>query len=281
MMHRAVNKPGVHVPDTGMQYPDDPFQRLLKVKQENSSEGKYQFDGSYPYVDRSFGYRLNQAISFFVKWLLAAPINRLHFGLRIQGRENLALLGGELEKGIVMVCNHVYVFDALAVNQAVRPWRRIRIPMFAKHFNGGLGYFLRGMGGIPVPEESSGVRPFNEAIDYFHGKGDSILVFPEAVRWNWYQPIRPFRRGAFTIAWRLGCPVLPLVLTYRKRRGLYRLFGPAKTPCVTIHIGKPVGFDRNNPRKAEIDRVREETHRRMEEMAGIVENPWPAIPADE
>ena len=84
------NKPGVFVPDMGIDYPtDDPFKRLLTVEVEDSSKGKYQFDETYPYLDNSLSYKLNDLLGCFVKWVLTGFWNRTHFGLQVKGRKKL------------------------------------------------------------------------------------------------------------------------------------------------------------------------------------------------
>ena len=275
------NRPGVYVPDMGMDYPtDDPFRRLLKVEVEDSSHGKYRFDETYPYLDNSLSYKLNDLAGCFVKWVAASFWNRTHFGLRVKGRKLLKKNKKQFENGAMLVCNHVYVFDALCLYQATHRFR-IWIPMFAKHFNGKMSWFLRYVGGLPLPETREGLVKFNEAMDEHHRRKEWFLVFPEAVRWNWYQPIRPFKDGAFSIAYKYDIPVVPTVISYRERKGLYRLFGPKTLPCVTITIGEPVLVDKSCRRRQELDRLRDESHRAMVQMAGILENPWPAAPEAE
>lgn len=275
------NKPGVYVPDMGMEYPtDDPFRRLLEVEVEDSSKGRFQFDETYPYIDNSLSYKLNDLAGIFIKWVVAAFWNRTHFGLKVKGRNHLKANRKMLENGAMLVCNHVYVFDALCLYQATHRFR-IWIPMFAKHFNGKMHWFLRHMGGLPLPESKSGVPKFNEALDEHHRRKEWFLVFPESVRWNWYQPIRPFKGGAFAIAYKYGIPVVPTVISYRERKGLYRLFGPKKLPCVTISVGVPIEVDKAGRRKEELDRLRDASHRAMVQMAGILENPWPSAPEEE
>ena len=129
-----------------------------------------------------------------------------------------------------------------------------------------------------MAETVAGMRKFNEAFDEFHCRGDWILVFPKEVRWNYYKPIRPFRKGAFTMAYKYNVPIIPFVITYRKRTGLYRLFGKQSEPLMTLHVEKPMLPDRTHGRKEEVDRMRIELHAQMERMAGILENPWPGIP---
>lgn len=269
-------KEGVYIPDIGVDYPkDDPFRRLLKVEVEDSSLGKYQFDENYPYIDKSLSYKLGDVLGFFIKWLLVAFMTRFHFGLRIEGRKNVRKHRKELKNGAMCLCNHVFIFDAFGVNQAVRLFGRIWIPMFAKHFNGKFGWIMRHAGGIPIPETRGGIRKFNEAFDELHSRKEWFLIFPEAVRWDMYAPIRPFRTGAFAMAYKYDIPVVPLVYSYRERKGLYRLFGKRNLPCVTLHVGEPIFFEKEQLRKDEILRVCNLAHKTMVQMAGIEENPWP------
>jgi len=271
----------VYVADNGIDYPSDPFERLVKVEVEDSSKGKFRFDETYPYLDDSWHYKWNSILGWPVEWLLVNMINRFKYGARITGKKNLRGCRKLFKDGAMAICNHVYQFDAVSVNTALRPFRRLHIPMYAKHFNGSKSWFMIFCGGVPVPETMAGMRKFNEAFDEFFRRKDWALVFPEAVRWDEYSPIRPFRKGAFSMAYKYNVPIIPCVITWRPRRGIYRLFGPAGRPCPTLHVLKPVLPDRSNPRKAEVDRLRVVCHAAMVEGAGITDNPWPAIPEND
>lgn len=276
MMTDLKLKPGTYAPETGISYPADPWERIVKVEVEDSARGKYQFDETYPYLDDSFHYKWNKFLGIFVQGI-AYLWNRIHFGLRVEGRQNLKGYRKQLSGGAMCVCNHVFVFDALSVYQALNPFRQLRIPMFAKHFNGKKGWFMRYVGGVPLPETRGGMEKFIEAFDEFHRRGEWMLVFPESVRWDWYVPVRPFKPGAFAMAYKYSIPVVPLAISYRPRRGLYRLFGGPSLPCATIHVGQPLLTDRSVDRKTETERLCRESHRRIVDMAGIEQNPWPAI----
>ena len=238
--------------------------------------GKYQFDETYPYLDDSWWFKFNEFLGFFVKWLIVAVYNRLHFGLKIEGKSIIRKYKKQLRDGAVCICNHVYVFDAFGVHAAWQRFRNVRIPMFAKHFNGRATWILRYEGGVPIPETREGIRKYNEAFDEFARRKMWFIIFPEAVRWNMYVPIRPFKRGAFSMAYKYNRPVIPNVYSYRERKGIYRLFGKKSTPCVTLHVGEPIWFDKSANRKEELDRVCREAHAAMVRMAGIEVNPWPA-----
>jgi 1-acyl-sn-glycerol-3-phosphate acyltransferase len=100
-------------------------------------------------------------------------------------------------------------------------------------------------------------------------------VFPEAKRWDYYKPLRPFQKGAFTMAYKYNMPLLPCVITYRERTGIFRLFGPKNMPLLQVEIGEPILPDKSQPRAQEVNRLLELSHKRMEQMAGITHNPWP------
>ena len=280
-MHHSDLKlqPGVYLPPQAIDYPqDDPYAHLVKVEKSADAPDAYAFDETYPYLDNSLRFKLNCLVNAIGRWFIVSPWNRIKYGLRIEGREVLKPYREQLKNGAVCICNHVYIFDALCVCRAVRWFRPMWIPMYAKHFNGKFGWVLRHMGGIPVSETVAGMRKFNEAFDEFHRRGDWILVFPEEVRWNYYKPIRPFRKGAFTMAYKYNVPVIPFVITYRERKGFYKLFGKPSEPLMTLKVGEPLLPDLTRTRKQEVDSMRIKLHSQMEQMAGISQNPWPAIP---
>ena len=78
------------------------------------------------------------------------------------------------------------------------------------------------------------------------------------------------------MSYKYNKPLLPCVITYRERKGIFRLFGPKELPLLTVTIGEPIYPDTTQPRKAEVDRLRDVAHTQMEQMAGIAHNPWPA-----
>ena len=150
--------------------------------------------------------------------------------------------------------------------------------MFAPNFSTKDNFFLRVVGGIPIPEADKGIaaiKKFNEAFDEFHRRGYWFHIFPEAARWDFYKPLRPFQKGAFTMAYKYGMPLLPCVITYRERTGIYRLFAKKEIPLLQVEIGEPIFPDKTQARGQEVERMRTEAHLRMERMAGILHNSWP------
>ena len=78
------------------------------------------------------------------------------------------------------------------------------------------------------------------------------------------------------MSYKYNKPILPLVITFRERKGIYRLFGPKSLPLLTITIGELLIPDTTQARKTEVECLRTQAHEQMVKMAGITHNPWPA-----
>lgn len=263
------NRDGIYVPSTNINYPKTPHEPILSpriLKEVVVDEG-------YPYLDKSFTARLRHFGIYLGIFLLVFPLQKIRYGLRIEGRNNIRKNKKLLAQGAITVCNHVYRWDFLAVLQAVR-WKRMWFPARSINIQGSDAALIRGAGGIPIPETGlAATRRFNQAFDELHSKKKWIHVFPEACRWDYYQPIRPFKKGAFAMAVRYGIPVLPLVISYRKATGIHKLLG-TKHPLITIHIGNPLVPQSELSRKEATLWLRKEAHRQMCVMAGIEKNYW-------
>lgn len=270
---------GVYVPDIGINYPEDnPVARLLNAPKDR----EIAFDENYPYIDDTFSFRFQNWLGYvFVLYAALMPVNTIKYGIRFRGRNILRKYRKELKGGAITIANHCYRWDAPAILQAVHANRHTRIPMFADNFCTKDHWFLKQVGGIPVPNNMSALKKFNEAFDEFHRRGWWFHIFPEAANWRFYKPLRPFQKGAFSMSYKYDMPIIPCVISYRKRTGIYRLFGKPEEPLLTVTIGEPIFPDRSSSRKAEVDRMRQEAHIRMEQMAGIEHNTWPIVPEDE
>ena len=268
---------GVYIPQPALQYPEEnPFERTLFPKQIKHID----FDEHYPYINDSFKYRFNMLWGYYlvVHVLLRLKL-RIQMGLRIRGREILKKYKSELQQGAITIANHVYRLDCPCVLIAVKGTHRTRIPMFAPNFRTKDGFFMQLAGGVPIPDSTtnmSALKKFNEAFDEFHRRGYWFHIFPEACRWDMYKPLRPFKKGAFTMSYKYNKPILPCVITFRERKGIFRLFGPKSLPLLTVTIGEPLLPDTTQPRKTEVERLRTQSHTQMQQMAGITHNPWPA-----
>ena len=270
-------KEGEYIPQPALDYPqDNPFARTLFPKFDR----ELAIDEQYPYIDDSLAYKWKTrwAYAFILKTCLNIMLH-IKMGLRIRGREVLKKHKEGLKNGAITIANHVFRLDCPCILLAVKAKHTTRIPMFAPNFRTKDSFFLNIVGGVPIPEPEAGMsamKKFNEAFDEFHRRGWWFHIFPEACRWDMYKPLRPFQKGAFTMSYKYDMPLLPCVITYRERKGIFRLFGPKELPLLTVTIGEPIYPDTTQPRKTEVDRLRDVAHVQMQQMAGITSNPWPA-----
>ena len=279
---------GTYVPPVTRDYPeDDPYVGLYQPVYDRPFP---EVDANYPYFSDSY---LKRRLTFwgyiFILRLLGV-ILRIKYGLRwkMEGDKHWSrsswitrwrLRKYDLSRGAITVANHCYRHDAASVLNAIHADHHTRIPMFAPNFKTKDQKFLVWVGGIPIPEPEAGLsamKAFNAAFDQYNERGYWFHVFPEAKRWDWYKPVRPFQKGAFTMSYKYNKPILPCAVTYRPRTGIWRLFGPKDEPLTQVVIGAPIYPDTTQPRAAETVRLLNETHATVCRLAGITHNTWPS-----
>ena len=263
---------GVYVPEPTVDFPaDNPFTRMTPIRGELKD---IQFDETYPYLDKSLKFRIWHLLIYLATWIAAFPVNRIRYGLRIKGRDKIRKNRKLFANGVMTVCNHVHRWDMICVLQTMR-YRKAWIPMYAQAFNGKDGFLMKSIGGIAIPDNRGGLRKFDQALDELRAAKQWIHIFPESCSWYEYAPLRPFKTGAFNMAYRYALPVIPMMISFRPRTGWRKLFRN-DGPLLTIHVGDPIVPDINTPRKDEVARMLDLAHQTMRDMAGIVSNPWPS-----
>ena len=281
-------KPGTYVPPVNTDYPeDDPYVGLYKPVYDHDFPA---VDGTYPYFDDSFRNRLRMFFAYIFILRVLGLILRIKYGLRwkMEGDRHWSrcswimrwrLRKYDLSRGVITVANHCYRHDAASVLNAIHASYHTRIPMFAPNFRTKDQPFLLLVGGIPIPEAEAGLsamKAFNAAFDEYNRRGYWFHIFPEAKRWDWYKPLRPFQKGAFTMAYKYNKPLLPCAITYRERTGIWRWLGSKDEPLTQVVIGAPIYPDTTQPRAVETERLLQTTHQTICQLAGITHNSWPS-----
>ena len=280
--------PGTYVPPVTIVYPeDDPYVGLYQPVYDRDFP---KVDANYPYYDNS------RRIRRLIKWGYALVLRtmgvvlRIRYGLRwrIEGEDTWHrssrpvrrwLQQFDLSRGAITVANHCYRHDCASVLTAIHASSKTRIPMFAPNFRTKDQIFLLMVGGIPIPEAEAGLsamKAFNAAFDQYNAQGYWFHIFPEAKRWDWYKPLRPFQKGAFTMSYKYNKPIIPCAVSYRARTGIWRLLGPKNEPLTQVVIGAPLYPDTMQPRAVETERLLQQTHETICRLAGITHNTWPS-----
>ena len=264
---------GTYVPNTGIEYPEDPSIRMVRPTKFTHP---FVMDENYPYYEDNFHYWLNYVLDYAKFWFLVHPLLRIIYGLKVERNDIMKRYKKEFKNGAITICNHCFRWDVPSVIAATR--KHFWIPMIGENMMTDDYWHMKYIGGIPVPSTMAAMKKYNEAFDKHHELGHWFHVFPEGINWKWYKPLKPFYKGAFSMAYKYNMPLLPLYINYRPRTGIYKLFGKKDEPLLTISIGEPIFPDTTKPRKVEVDRLRDIAFERMLKMAGIEENVWPCKP---
>ena len=247
-------------------------QHYLKIKKNNG----LVLTKDYPYIDNSFSFKFKQ---FWIRVVLVGivfPLSFFKMGLRIKGRYNLKKYKAELAHGALTISNHVHLWDFICINKALR-YRFPRVVVWSNNVRSENAFLIRMMGGVPVPEKNlEAMVAFTNSVDNYLKNGGWLQIYPEGSMWEYYMPIRPFKRGAASIAIKNHVPVLPMAFSYRKPSKL-RKFLFKQPACFTLTIGEPLFPDEHlDRREQEIDLTRR-MHQAVVDLAGIKENLYEPI----
>ena len=263
-----------YIPQLGIKYPDKPDEHNIEVK----ITGNTVIDENYPFLDKSFKFNFMRRLMHLGIFSMVFFICVLFYGLKIEGRKNLRKHKKILKNGAMTVSNHIHKWDFLFVLKAVR-YRLMYFPALKEHINSPDKNFVRYSGGIPIPESIHAFKAFNQAFDEIYAKKKWIHAYPESALFYFFQPIRPFKKGVFTLAHRNNLPVVPIAFSYRKPRFPYTFVNWLRRqnlPMVTARIGEPLLFDTSLPRKEAVIKMRKECHEAVVRLAGIRDNPYQA-----
>ena len=265
-------------PDLGLKYPDKPDEHMVEMKITH----EVNIDENYPFLDKSFKFTFTRALQHLGSHTLVTLMCFFRFGLKMEGRKVLRKYRKLFKDGAMTVSNHVQRWDFLFVLQAVR-YRMMYFPVWKEQLRSVDEGFIRRAGGIPVPDKIQTIKHFNRAFDEIHAQKKWIHAFPESSRFDYFVPIRPFKKGVFTMAHRYNLPVIPIAFSYRKPHfpftlvnSLRSLRGQQKLPMITLRMGEPLLFDESLSRKEAVQKMRKDCHEAIVHLAGIDDNPYPA-----
>ena len=245
-------------------YPEQTDQHYLEIHKNRG----LVFDASYPYVDKSGWFRFRQGVVRFLLNLIVFPMAKIRLGLKIEGRENLKKYKDVLDNGAVTVSNHVHMWDYISVMKALRP-HRTNLLVWAPNVNGENGTIVRLVGGIPIPENDVAAQKAHlKALKALLNDHGWIHVYAEGSMWEYYAPIRPFKRGAAFIAVSNDKPILPMGFSYREpgqiRKKIFH-----QTALFTLRIGEPLYPDKTLKLKDREKDLTIRVHRAVCALAGI------------
>lgn len=187
--------------------------------------------------------------------------------LEVEGHDNI-----DLNRSYVVVANHLSVFDIMACLLAVPlPIRFLakkelfKIPVLAQG--------MRTVGIIEVDREARGAvhAEVNRQSKELIAKGRSLIIYAEGTRPR-NGVMKPFKKGAFTMAIAAQLPILPLSIS-----GSYEAWPPGvrlvRGGRIKVVLDKPIETEglKHSDTGDLRDQVREVIAGRVAEMGGAVD----------
>ncbi|HKM11557.1 MAG: lysophospholipid acyltransferase family protein [Bacilli bacterium] len=216
-------------------YPDQPDAHMIDPKLVRN----IPLNRDYPYYRNRWWDRVKLNIFQVLFMLIAVPICTVRHGIRIFGKRAFRKNKSVYKNGYISICNHVFDWDYMAVRSALK-WKRGFITIWKNNNNRSLGPLFELIGGVPVPDNMDGTMSFTRALHQMMQDKRNVHFYPEASMWYYYQGLRPFKKGAFSLACHTNKPIVPMAITFRPARGIYKLWKRNGYPCSQIAIGKPL-----------------------------------------
>ncbi len=174
---------------------------------------------NYPFYNRNILFRLLSYITISFTRIYLFFYQHLYVGLKVTGKKNIK--GNK--KGKIFIANHIMNSDAFFIPAKTRFCKvyitvlqsNMGFPIFSK--------YIRICGAVPIPTDRHLLKKFNDDTKKILNKNASILFFPEAKLNPFCNHIRPFENGAFHYAYKNNADIIPVVFTFHKPRGYYKL----------------------------------------------------------
>ena len=219
------------------------------------------------YLQKSRWFQVQRVFLHFCQYTVLPLVMWVRHGLRIHGKEKLKQHKAVLDQGLITVSNHVFMWDYICIMKAIRPRLQYH-PGWKTNFEGPNAFFIRWVGGIPIPTGNlKAMGKFQQAIGEVLKNDQWLHFFPEGSMWFYYPDIRPLKKAVFKYAVRYDKPVIPITMSFRPRKGIWKLFG--KNPFVDLHIGEPLFPDKTLSAGDAIDKLHKEAYHVMQVMNGI------------
>lgn len=194
----------------------------------------FKIRDDYEFVKKDFLFNTVSDILCILIYPILWIINKIMFGFRIEGKENLEKVNG----GKITISNHIHPMDC-TMNGLIAFPERLYFLSLRTNFNIPIiRYLIRILYAIPIPEEKSKKEKFFSQIKDAIKQGKTIHIYPEGALWPYCEKIRKFKKGAFKLAAEANCPIVPIVYKFEEPSGIFKLYKNKK--CIYAKILDPI-----------------------------------------
>ncbi|MGI6717384.1 MAG: lysophospholipid acyltransferase family protein [Eubacteriales bacterium] len=197
----------------------------------------------YKYVRQNI---LWQTTEFLLYRFIATPLLYvfcfLVFGLKVKNASVIR----KLKTGCFLYANHTNGLADAYIPTLVSFPKRSRIITASDSVS--IPYIsglVQMLGAVALPDTPEGARKFLNALKHYINKKQTLMIYPEAHIWPFYNGIRPFTEASFTYPVRLKVPAVAVTVVYRQRKIFKNL-----PPLVTVFVSDPFYPEEGNPAAA-------------------------------
>lgn len=202
---------------------------------------KHTLPDGYKWVRKGLLFKILSHIVYVFALIFSGIYCKLFLHIKFIGADKLRKQKG----GFFLYGNHTQpVGDVFIPAFACFPKRIYTVVSSANLDLPVIGKILPCLGALPIPENISGMKQFQNAIEFRIKTGHPVIIYPEAHVWKYYTGIRPFGAVSFKYPVNLDVPVYAMTTTYKKRKFF-------KKPKTEIYIDGPFYADGTKKEKAE------------------------------
>lgn len=136
-------------------------------------------------------------------------------------KEIVGLENFEGLNGAVITCNHFNAHDNFTIQKVFekvqkkgqKMWKIIREGNYTNPPC--LDFFFKNCDTMPLSQNIHTMGKFLKSTKKALDRGDYLLIYPEESMWIDYTKPKPLKEGAFNLAVRSNCPVLPIFITLK------------------------------------------------------------------
>ena len=218
-----------------------------------------KIDGSYRYLRENVWGRF---LHVFWYRIVALPLAKLYMKLYFSHKiVNVDVLKKAGTSGYYLYGNHTHFLADALVPTLVNMPRETAVIVHPNNVSMPvLGRITPYLGALPLPDDREAMKHFLEAISRHTGRGECVMIYPEAHIWPFYTKIRPFKDTSFRYPVQQKLPVFSLTNTYQTK-------GKKKRPQMVTYIDGPFYPDQSLPVKEQKKLLRDQVYHTMVERA--------------
>lgn len=255
-------------------YPEDTAGHYLEVPEKTH----HVINENYPYIDNSKSFRFKKFWVRFLLNIIVFPVAKIWYGLKVYGKKNIKDNKKIIKQGVISVSNHIALWDYIFLMRTINHIKP-NVLVWAPNINGPNGALIRLVGGIPIPENNlkATMKYYNTVDKLINQDHGWLQIYAEGSMWEYYAPIRPFKRGSSYFAVKFNKPIIPIAYSYRKP-GWFRKHILKQIAKINVNVGEPIYPDNSimDKNERELD-LTKRVHERIVQLAFIENNIYPAI----